>query len=206
MRNVMEALRVLPACLCLFAVDIFIHIITEDIMRKKNILGNFVERPDVLCIHSILKLEGETEIYSALITFLPKTRELQTEIGGKQIVLAGDGYKWLMYLPINKCWCLSTYYTPANELVGWYFDISKNNFVDENGMPCIDDIFLDLAISSSGEITTLDADELREALDKKEISIQDYDHAYKVHDQILNSYWSDTGFLARLSEKLISLY
>ena len=175
-------------------------------MRKKTILSSFTERPDVLFSHSTIKLPDETETYSALITFLPGTRGLKTDVNGKEIVLAGAGYKWLMYLPIGGFWCLSTYYTPENELIGWYFDISRKNFLDENGMPCTDDIFLDLAISADGEIATLDADELQEALDGGEITLQDYNYAYKIRDEIIDSHWNDVGFLAGLSGKLLSLF
>ena len=175
-------------------------------MRKKEILSNFVKNPDVVCTHSIIKLGSKPETYSALITFLPGSRGLESEVNGRMICLAGAGYKWLMYLPMDEYWCLSTYYTPDDVLIGWYFDISRRNFLDENGMPCIDDIFLDIAISSDGQIATLDADELQDALDENVITIQDYNHAYYIHNQIINSRWCDTGFLSKLSETLMSNY
>ena len=51
-----------------------------------------------------------------------------------------------------------------------------------------------------------DDDELQKVLDKGEISIDDYIHAYKVHDYLLNSKWSNVEFLASLSETLLSDY
>jgi len=171
-------------------------------MRKKSILGNYVIHPDVKYTHQIKKLEEGA--YAALITFLPETQELYEQESGRDICLASAGYKWLMYLPLDECWCLSAYYTSDAELIGWYFDISKGNFLDEEGIPCTDDIFLDLAISADGQAMTLDADELQDALDNHEILIDDYHHAYKVHDQIMNSKWRDPRFLTKLSEGLLT--
>lgn len=175
-------------------------------MRKKDILGNFVKNPNVLYSHSIKKLIGKIEGYSALINFLPGSRELHVNNDGEQHCLAGIGYKWLMYLPLSENWCITAFYNPNNELLEWYFDISKGNFLDENGMHCIDDIFLDLVILPDGRTVTIDADELQEALDKEEITIDDYNHAYKVHDQILKSKWNNVDLLTGLCNELLSEY
>jgi len=175
-------------------------------MRKKDILGSFVKNPNVLYTHAIKKLTSEAEAYSALIEFLPGCRELHVDDGGRQVCLAGPGYKWLMYLPLREKWCVNTFYTPENELIDWYFDISKGNFLDEHGMPCTDDLFLDLVIHPDGSNLTLDADELQDALEKKEITIDEYHFAYEVREEILNSRWSDVDFLTELSERLLNVF
>ena len=173
-------------------------------MRKKNILGNFIKNANVHYSHTpVKKIAGEHEAYTALITFLPNCRELRVNCDGKEMHLAGPGYKWLMYLPMNEKWCITAFYYPDNELLEWYFDISRCNFVDEHGMPCIDDIFLDLVVLPNGKAVTVDADELQEALDKGEITPEDFDKAYKVHDEIINSRRSDVNYLYRLCCKLL---
>jgi predicted RNA-binding protein associated with RNAse of E/G family len=126
-----------------------------------------------------------------IICFSPGSRELRVNDDGKELLLAGNGYKWLMYLPMDEPWCITAFYNPGNELLEWYFDISKGNFLDENGTPCIDDIFLDLVIMPNGNAITIDADELQDALDRCEISREDFDHAYQVRDSILLSKWND---------------
>jgi len=174
-------------------------------MRKKDILGSFVRNPDVLYDYEVKKLD-DGEAYTALITFLPGSRELIVEYDGEKVCLASPGYKLLMYLPLNEYWCLATAFNLKNEVHEWYFDISRSNFIDEDGMPCIDDIYLDLAVMHDGKIVTLDADELQEALDNGEITIEDFNHAYTVHDEIKNSKWSDVDFLKNLTDKLLSDY
>jgi len=172
-------------------------------MRKKDILGNFSNNPDMKFIHSIRKISENPAEYAALITFLPGCKNKIIEEEGKQIQWAGAGYKMLMYLPIDEKWCLSTYYTPDNELLFWYFDISRGNFIDEYGMPCTDDIFLDLAIQPNGKKITLDANELQDALDSGEVTEEDFSNAHVVHDQLIDSKWSDVDFLIQLSNKIL---
>jgi len=53
------------------------------------------------------------------------------------------------------------------------------------------------------EKVTLDAGELQEALDSGKITRDDFDHAYRVHDQIKDSEWVDVGFLQVLCQKLL---
>jgi len=176
------------------------------IVRKKNILGNFTENPDMLFTYSIRKTLGKANEYSALINFLPGCKNKFVEAVGQQIQWAGEDYKILMYLPIRESWCLSAYYSPNDELLFWYFDISRKNFIDEYGMPCTDDIYLDLAITPTGQALTLDEDELQEALDNGEITSEDFNNAYRVHDQIKNSKWSNVDFLNEISRKLLLEY
>ena len=175
-------------------------------MRKKEILGNFIKKQGILCDYEIKELTGEPGTYTALITFLPGTKESYFERDGKKVCLSAAGYREIVYMPMNEFWSITVFYNAESEILGWYFDISRGNFLDEKGMPCSDDIFLDLIILPGGQTITEDADELQEALDNSEITIDDYDHAWKIHDQIKNSKWSDAEFLTKLSEKLLADY
>ena len=173
-------------------------------MRKKDILGNFVKKKDVIYNYAIKKIDGEDEVYSAIINFMPGCRDLIVDYEGSKCQLAGNGYKWLMYLPLKEFWCITAFYSPQNELLEWYFDISKGNFLDENGMPCIDDMFLDLVIMPDARAITVDADELQEALDNNVITPNDFSLAYQIHAEILNSKWNDVNLLTLLCNKLMS--
>jgi len=175
-------------------------------VRKKTILGNFIKNEGVLISYSIKKVHGEFEGYTALINFLPNSKKLIVESEDKKICLAEEGYKWLMYLPLNEKWCITTFYNSYNELFEWYFDISKINFVDDSGMPCTDDIFLDVVIMADGQSITIDEDELKEAYNKNEITVHDVNFAYDVRDSILKGKWSDISFLTYMSEKLLLEY
>ena len=172
-------------------------------MRKKEIKGYVGKNPDMVCSHTIIKLSDEHNAYAALITFLPGTKELRVVCDGQELYLTGAGYKWLVYMPMDKYWALTAFYNTDDELFEWYFDISRSNFVDENGVPCIDDSYLDLVVFPSGQVVTLDEDELQDALDKGEITQDDFNHAYTIHGQIKDSQWADVKFLTRLCDKLL---
>lgn len=175
-------------------------------MRKKDIFGHFTKRKEIVCSCAMRKVADEPLAYTALINFLPGCKEYHFNVADQRIHLAGKGCKWLVYLPLDEHWSITTFYDTNNEIQEWYFDISKGNFIDEDGMPCIDDIFLDLAILPDGRTITVDADELQDALDKNEITVDDYDHAYRVHNEIIQSKWNDAKMLTALSNQLLSGY
>jgi hypothetical protein len=175
-------------------------------MRKRDILGSFVKEPGVLYEYYIKKVAGEPAAYSALITYLPGSRDICFDKDGKEFRIAGEGYKQLRYLPLNEDWCLITFYSPANELLQWYFDISKGSGLDENGMPWYDDVYLDLVITPDNNVQTIDEDELLEAFKNNEITEDEYYRAFGVRDKIISSKWGNVGFLKDFSEKLLSDY
>lgn len=175
-------------------------------MQKKDILGHEWMSKSFIFSSSMKVLEGEYEGYSSLLEFSSGSRELYANDSGEKQCLSGEGYKWLTYLPMSENWALVSFFNPKHELLRWYFDISKRNFIDEKGIPCREDIFLDLIILPDGRTITKDADELQEALDKGVISVDDYNHAYKVHNQILNSRWNNISLLKTLSNTLFKDY
>jgi len=174
-------------------------------MRKRDILKNFTKYPQVLFPHSLIKKLANEASYITLIDFLPGSSEFWVDCAGTEIQLYGEGYKWLVYMPMDEFWCMTAFYNPAGELFEWYFDITHRNFIDENGIPAIDDLFLDLVVLPNGQVITLDADELQEALDNDEITRDDYNHAYAVHDQLRSSNWTDVDFLHDFCKKLVEL-
>ena len=56
-----------------------------------------------------------------------------------------------------------------------------------NGIPYIDDLYLDLVIRANGNQRVLDEDELLEALNRKEISEDEYNLANKTKESLLES-------------------
>ena len=88
-----------------------------------------------------------------------------------------------------------------NNLIEWYFDMIKTNGV-ENGVPYIYDLYLDLVIKSNGKEVVLDEDELKEALNNRDISKDDFNMAYKTMKKIQDKYRNNLGELIELTNKL----
>ena len=107
-------------------------------------------------------------------------------VGDDNIVILDDGFKWLeMYPENNKNIAMSVCINTKNEFMEWYFDIAKDSSLTEEGVPYIDDLYLDVILSPKGEIKMIDEDELKEALDNKEITEEDFELAYKVANKLI---------------------
>ncbi|MGN1297465.1 MAG: GNAT family N-acetyltransferase [Clostridia bacterium] len=100
------------------------------------------------------------------------------------LCMANDNYKWLEFYDYNKKYRLTTMYNEKNEIVEWYFDIARK-IGNENGIPYEDDLYLDVVVTPIGEIILLDEDELKEALDRMEITALEYESAYKEAEELM---------------------
>jgi predicted RNA-binding protein associated with RNAse of E/G family len=156
-------------------------------MRKKDIDGAYVTRPGVRYTSTRKRVDGQYQGYSSLVYFVDGTKKLIINENGTDICLSDGGYRWLNYLPDNENWCMTAMYNQYGEIIEWYFDITKGNIIDSNGIPCMDDLFLDIVLLPNGEIVTLDENELQEALVQGEINQQDYQFAYRIYDQLMHS-------------------
>lgn len=100
------------------------------------------------------------------------------------LCMANDNYKWLEFYDYNKKYRLTTMYNEKNEIVEWYFDIARK-IGNENGIPYEDDLYLDVVVTPIGEIILLDEDELKEALDRMEITALEYEGAYREAEELM---------------------
>ena len=64
------------------------------------------------------------------------------------------------------------------------------------------DLYLDLVIKSNGKEVVLDEDELKEALNNRDISKDDFNMAYKTMKKIQDKYRNNLGELIELTNKL----
>ena len=99
--------------------------------------------------------------------------------------LINDNYKWVEFYDCNKKHKLTAMYNEKNEIVQWYFDIARK-IGKENDLPYEDDLYLDVVVTSAGEIILLDEDELKDAYDRLEVSQKDYDMAHAEAKKLMN--------------------
>ena len=124
---------------------------------------------------------------------------LEVEMQGKKVHLVDDGYKWLQILPLDKRYSITTMIDDKDEIVQWYFDITKQNAIDINSQPFYDDLYLDVVVFPSGEIVLLDEDELKAALESGDITQIDFDLAYNETNHIMKGIAKDDTFLSNMS-------
>ena len=128
------------------------------------------------------------------------------ERDGKELVLLDDNYKWLeVYPESNKNIAFRVLITDKDEIIDWFFDIAKNSLVTDEGVPYIEDLYLDILLYPSGKIEKIDEDELQEALDNGDISKEDFDLAYNVANELINSIDGKVNELIRFSKKYYEL-
>lgn len=117
----------------------------------------------------------------------------------REFCLVDEGYIWIQRLPIHKHWSVTTMFNEEEEIIQWYFDITKQNSISSDGRPFYDDLYLDVVVLPSGEIYLLDEDELKEALDCDDITKEDFELAYREADIIMNGLAMDIGLLSKTS-------
>ncbi len=100
------------------------------------------------------------------------------------VCLQDSNYKWLEFYNYNAKVLLTAMYNENNEIIEWYFDIARS-IGKENNIPYEDDLYLDILVTSNGEIILLDEDELKEAYERLEITKEEYDEAYKIANDLM---------------------
>ena len=148
------------------------------ISLKKRFVTNPMNIKCVIDGNYIIK-KFETDDFKgdiALIKFNKMNKPYVVE--NINLCMANDNYKWLEFYDYSKKYRLTAMYNDKNEIVEWYFDIARK-IGKENGVPYEDDLYLDIVVTSSGEIILLDEDELKSAYDRLEVNQNDYDIAYK---------------------------
>ncbi|WP_165921079.1 DUF402 domain-containing protein [Paenibacillus albiflavus] len=120
---------------------------------------------------------------------LTKVREpLFVSVGDKdKYCVADNGYKWLQYFPNNSHYSLTVMFNAQNEAVQWYYDVSHKMEVTDEGEPYFVDLYLDVVVLPNREVYLLDEDELQEALDSQEISIDEYHLAKQEATRLIQS-------------------
>ena len=103
------------------------------------------------------------------------------------VCLIDNDFYIVEVLPKNENYTMRVYFNKQKERVGYYFDISLKNGIDEeSNIPYYVDLYIDIAITN-GNIEILDEDELEDALKNKEITKKQYDLANDARDILLES-------------------
>ena len=127
-------------------------------------------------------------------------------IVGENTCIADNGYSAITFLPDNKLWAVEAIYDNDNKIVEWYFDITKENAIDEDGNPYMNDLYLDAALLPDGQILVFDEDELKDALDETIITQNEYEMAYDVLRELKENKILDVAYMTKLFAELRVLF
>ena len=108
--------------------------------------------------------------------------------GERRVCLVDNGYQWLQHFPSHGAYTLTTMFNGEGEIVQWYIDICRGTG-QEDGVPWMNDLYLDLVVLPTGEREILDADELDDAMESGIIDKDVYDQAWivlkKIEDAVI---------------------
>lgn len=115
--------------------------------------------------------------YITLLHTIKVTEPLFVSYGKKNLCIVDNGYMWLQQFPLEKNHSVTTMFDANGKIVQWYIDICLRNGI-KNGVPWMDDLFLDIVLLPSGEMIEKDAGELEDALSDGIIDKHLYDLAW----------------------------
>ncbi|WP_226673373.1 DUF402 domain-containing protein [Rossellomorea aquimaris] len=142
----------------------------------------------------------EFQGYITLLKTVKVKEPLITRYGDKEICIVDNGYLWLQQFPSGKHHSVTTMFDANRDIVQWYIDICLEIGI-EDGIPWMDDLFLDIVVLPSGEIFLLDEDELERAYKNGMISESMYDLAWKECSEVRKQLQDDEFMLIKLASE-----
>ena len=131
------------------------------------------------------------EGYIGLIDIKKVTVPQVWNFNGTDIVVCDEGLKWLSILPKNDFYCITAMLNEKSEILLWYIDMIASQEMEQDGIPCFEDLYLDLVVYPDGTIIEDDMDELIEALSSKDISKEQYQLALDTSERLKNGLLSN---------------
>lgn len=110
-----------------------------------------------------------------------------------------DGYYIVEVVPKNENYAMRLFLDENKKPLEYYFDITKNNKLDEEiNIPCYDDLYLDITYCD-GEINILDEDELLDAYNTGDVTKEEYELVYEVKEKLLNEITNKSNKIMNLN-------
>ncbi|MEE1258534.1 MAG: DUF402 domain-containing protein [Lachnospiraceae bacterium] len=103
---------------------------------------------------------------------------------GEDLFVCDNNYQWLTIMPKNDYYCLTVMMNENREMQVCYIDMIDEQGYDEEGVPYFYDLYLDFVVYPNGIVIEDDMDELQEALQKSDITQQQYEQAFLTSEKL----------------------
>ena len=123
-----------------------------------------------------VNINGYFGVASALV-IEDLTAPLTVSYPKGSVKIADRGYTWVQAALQSARFWLTAMFDEKDRLIQLYFDITGGNHFDDPLNPWFEDMYLDIVAAPSGELWTLDGDELDAALAQGDITRRQYGQA-----------------------------
>ncbi len=162
-------------------------------MLSKNRVGKSFETEEFTGYLGLLEIGEASE---------PQIWKYQEQL----ITVCDNHYRWLTILPREDFYCITVMMNEAEQVQVCYIDMLEKQGVDEDGVPWIDDLYLDLVVYPEGAVVEDDRDELEEALAAGEISRQQYELAVDTCEKLKCGLLKDTDKFRAYIQRMYELF
>ena len=124
------------------------------------------------------------------------------DISGQSVVYIDNGYYIVEFTPLEQFYNVRVFLDRNAEVLGYYFDISRGNGVEEN-IPYYDDLYLDIFhCPAYNDFTVIvDEDELLEALNTGKITREEFDLANEVCSKLFEEILANKNIFVNMDKK-----
>ena len=112
------------------------------------------------------------------------------EKAGK-VPVAGKGMCWLTLIPDGKKHSVTAMFTEKGEISAWYIDVIYSLLTDDGGVLAFMDQYLDVLLTTKGDVLIDDKEELDAAYRSGEFTEDEYKAALKEGDVIIDEWGKD---------------
>lgn len=123
-------------------------------------------------------------------------------ISGQSVVYIDKGYYIVEFTPLEQFYNARVFLDRNVEVLGYYFDISRGNGVEEN-IPYYDDLYLDIihCPADNGFTVIDDEDELLKALNTGKITMEEFDLANEVCSRLFEEILANKNIFVNMDKK-----
>lgn len=124
------------------------------------------------------------------------------EKAGK-VPVAGKGMCWLTLIPDGKKHSVTAMFTENGSVSAWYIDVIDSVIIDEDGVLAFIDQYLDVMLTSSGDVLIDDKDELEAAYLSGELTKEQYEAALLEGQRIIEEWGRDIHATERFCKEML---
>lgn len=108
-----------------------------------------------------------------------------------RVPVAGKGMCWLTLIPDGKKHSITAMFTEDGKVSAWYIDVIDSVIIDEDGVLAFMDLYLDVMLTTSGDLVVDDENELEAAYQSGELTKEQYESALLEGQKIIDKWGRD---------------